>query len=108
MEPIQKAITAGFFPHSARLQRDGQSYRTVKNGQVVYIHPSSVLIENQPKWVIYHELVLTSKEYMRSCMPLKPEWLIEVAPHYYKKKDLESLGVERKVPRGEGKAQSKI
>ncbi|KAK5260788.1 hypothetical protein LTR40_003494 [Exophiala xenobiotica] len=108
MEPIQKAITAGFFPHSARLQRDGQSYRTVKNGQVVYIHPSGVLIENQPKWVIYHELVLTSKEYMRSCMPLKPEWLIEVAPHYYKKKDLESLGVERKVPRGEGKAQSKI
>ena len=108
MEPIQKAITAGFFPHSARLQRDGQSYRTVKNGQVVYIHPSGVLIESRPKWVIYHELVLTSKEYMRSCMPLKPEWLIEVAPHYYKKKDLESLGVERKVPRGEGKAQSKI
>ncbi|EXJ74503.1 adenosinetriphosphatase [Cladophialophora psammophila CBS 110553] len=108
IEPIQKAITAGFFPHSARLQRDGQSYRTVKNGQVVYIHPSSVLIESRPKWVIYHELVLTSKEYMRSCMPLKPEWLIEVAPHYYKKQDLESLGVERKVPRGEGKAQSKI
>ncbi|KIX93137.1 uncharacterized protein Z520_11194 [Fonsecaea multimorphosa CBS 102226] len=108
IEPIQKAITAGFFPHSARLQRDGQSYRTVKNGQVVYIHPSGVLMESRPKWVIYHELVLTSKEYMRSCMPLKPEWLIEVAPHYYKKQDLESLGVERKVPRGEGKAQSKI
>ncbi|OAG33947.1 hypothetical protein AYO21_11918 [Fonsecaea monophora] len=108
IEPVQKAITAGFFPHSARLQRDGQSYRTVKNGQVVYIHPSSVLNESRPKWVIYHELVLTSKEYMRSCMPLKPEWLIEVAPHYYKKQDLESLGVERKVPRGEGKAQSKI
>ncbi|OAP63979.1 hypothetical protein AYL99_03206 [Fonsecaea erecta] len=108
IEPIQKAITAGFFPHSARLQRDGQSYRTVKNGQVVYIHPSGVLIESRPKWLIYHELVLTSKEYMRSCMPLKPEWLIEVAPHYYKKQDLESLGVERKVPRGEGKAQSKI
>ncbi|KAJ4522728.1 hypothetical protein HRR78_000215 [Exophiala dermatitidis] len=108
IEPIQKAITAGFFPHSARMQRDGQSYRTVKNGQVVYIHPSSVLIESRPKWLIYHELVLTSKEYMRSCMPLKPEWLIEVAPHYYKKKDLDSLGVEKKVPKGEGKPQSKI
>jgi pre-mRNA-splicing factor ATP-dependent RNA helicase DHX16 len=106
IEPIQKAITAGFFPHSARLQRDGQSYRTVKNGQVVYIHPSGVLNEHRPKWTIYHELVLTSKEYMRSCMPLKPEWLMEVAPHYYKKKDLETLGVERKVPRGEGKAAS--
>ncbi len=106
--PIQKAIAAGFFPNSARLQRDGQTYRQVKNGQVVYIHPSSVLMEVNPKWVLYHELVLTSKEYMRSVMPLKPEWLMEVAPHYYSKKSLETLGVERKVPRGEGKAQSKI
>jgi len=108
VEPIQKAITAGFFPHAARMQRDGQSYRVVKTGQTTYVHPSSCLIESPPKWLIYHELVLTSKEYMRSVMPLKPEWLIEVAPHYYKKKDLDSLGVDRKVPRGEGKAQSKI
>lgn len=106
--PIQKAITAGFFPNAARLQRDGQSYRTVKNGQVVYVHPSSTMMEVNPKWVLYFELVLTSKEYMRSVMPIKPEWLSEVAPHFYKKKDLESLGVERKVPRGEGKPQSKI
>jgi len=34
---------------------------------------------------IYFELVLTSKEYMRSNMPLKPEWLMETAPHFYKK-----------------------
>lgn len=106
--PIQKAITAGFFPNAARLQRGGDSYRTVKNGQVVYLHPSSVLMEVNPKWVIYNELVLTSKEYMRSNMPLKPEWLMEVAPHFYKRKDIEALGVDRKVPRGEGKAQSKI
>jgi pre-mRNA-splicing factor ATP-dependent RNA helicase DHX16 len=106
--PIQKAITAGFFPNAARLQRGGDSYRTVKNGQVVYLHPSSVLMEVNPKWVIYNELVLTSKEYMRSNMPLKPEWLMEVAPHFYKKKDIEALGVDRKVPRGEGKPQSKI
>lgn len=106
--PIQKALTAGFFPNAARLQRGGDSYRTVKNGQVVYLHPSSVLMEVNPKWVLYFELVLTSKEYMRSNMPLKPEWLMEVAPHFYKKKDIEALGVDRKVPRGEGKAQSKI
>ena len=106
--PIQKSLTAGFFPNSSRLQRDGQTYRQVKNGQIVYIHPSSVMMEVNPKWVLYHELVLTSKEYMRSVMPLKPEWLMEVAPHYYTKKSLESLGVEKKVPRGEGKGASKV
>jgi pre-mRNA-splicing factor ATP-dependent RNA helicase DHX16 len=106
--PIQKAITAGFFPNAARLQKGGDSYRTVKNGQSVYLHPSSVLMEVNPKWVIYYELVLTSKEYMRSNMPLKPEWLTEVAPHFYKKKDLETLGVDRKMPKGQGAPQSKI
>lgn len=58
--PIQKAITAGFFPNAARLQRGGDSYRTVKNSQTVYIHPSSTLFEVNPKWAIYYELVLTS------------------------------------------------
>lgn len=107
--PIQKALTAGFFPNAARLQRGGDSYRTVKNGQTVYLHPSSTLFDVNPKWVIYHELVLTSKEYMRSNMPLQPEWLMEVAPHYYKKKDLETLGLDKKVSKGRGQAgESKI
>ncbi|PKY05314.1 mRNA splicing factor RNA helicase [Aspergillus campestris IBT 28561] len=101
IQPIQKAITAGFFPNAARLQRGGDSYRTVKNGQTVYLHPSSTLFEVNPRWVIYFELVLTSKEYMRSNMPLQAEWLVEVAPHYYKKKDLETLGVEKKI-KGQG------
>lgn len=105
--PIQKAITAGFFPNAARLQRGGDSYRTVKNGQTVYLHPSSTLFEVNPKWVIYHELVLTSKEYMRSNMPLQPEWLVEVAPHYHKQKDLETLGLDKKVPKGKGAAGEK-
>ncbi|KAJ5218329.1 Pre-mRNA-splicing factor ATP-dependent RNA helicase-like protein cdc28 [Penicillium cinerascens] len=105
--PIQKAITAGFFPNAARLQRGGDSYRTIKTGQGVYLHPSSTLFEVNPRWVIYYELVLTSKEYMRSNMPLQAEWLVEVAPHYYKKKDLESLGLDRKVPKGTGAAGEK-
>lgn len=98
--PIQRAITAGFFPNAARLQRGGDSYRTVKNNMTVHIHPSSVLMEVKPKWVIFYELVLTSKEFMRSVMPLKSEWLTEVAPHYYKPKDVEALGVDRKMPKG--------
>jgi pre-mRNA-splicing factor ATP-dependent RNA helicase DHX16 len=108
--PIQKAITAGFFPNAARLQRGGDSYRTLKQGQSVYLHPSSTLFEVNskcPKWVIYYELVLTSKEYMRNILPLNPDHLVEVAPHYHKKKDLETLGLDKKVPRGEGASGEK-
>ncbi|MCJ1257295.1 hypothetical protein MMC24_005120 [Lignoscripta atroalba] len=100
--PIQKSIAAGFFPNAARLQRGGDSYRTVKNGLTVYLHPSSTLFEVNPKWLLFYELVLTSKEYMRSNMPLSPEWLVEVAPHYHKKGDLDALGTGRKMPKGQG------
>nr|POE52022.1 pre-mrna-splicing factor atp-dependent rna helicase-like protein cdc28 [Quercus suber] len=93
LPPIQKSIAAGFFPNAARLQRNGDSYRTVKNNLTVHIHPSSVLLEVKPKWVIFYELVLTSKEFMRSVLPLQAEWLTEVAPHYYKAEDVEKLGI---------------
>ncbi|QSL64806.1 hypothetical protein MERGE_002108 [Pneumocystis wakefieldiae] len=92
---IQKSITAGFFYNVARLQKSSNSYRTIKSGQTVYIHPNSVLFGVNPKWILYYELVLTSKEYCRQVMEIKPEWLIEVSPHYYKHKDIEELNNPR-------------
>ncbi|XP_019710847.1 pre-mRNA-splicing factor ATP-dependent RNA helicase DEAH1 isoform X2 [Elaeis guineensis] len=102
LDAIKKAITSGFFHHSAKLQKTG-AYRTVKNPQTVYIHPSSGLAQVLPRWVIYHELVLTTKEYMRQVTELKPEWLVEIAPHYYQLKDVEESG-SKKLPRGKGRA----
>ncbi|XP_071731559.1 pre-mRNA-splicing factor ATP-dependent RNA helicase DEAH1 [Rutidosis leptorrhynchoides] len=102
LEAIKKAITSGYFPHSAKMQKNG-SYRTVKHPQTVYIHPNSGLAQVLPRWVVYHELVLTSKEYMRQVSELKPEWLVEIAPHYYQLKDVEDLAT-KKMPRGEGRA----
>ncbi|KAL1919541.1 uncharacterized protein VTP21DRAFT_2234 [Calcarisporiella thermophila] len=97
--PIQKAITSGFFFNAARLQKSGDSYRTVKNARTVNIHPSSSLFQVNPRWVLYFELVLTSKEYMRQVMEIKPEWLMEVAPHYYKEQDLDNLKDSKKLPK---------
>jgi pre-mRNA-splicing factor ATP-dependent RNA helicase DHX16 len=42
------------------------------------------MFEVLPKWVIYHELVFTTKEFMRSVFEIQPDWLLEIAPHYYK------------------------
>ena len=105
--PIQKSLVAGFFPNAARLQRGGDSYRTVKNGITTYMHPSSTLMEINPKWIIFYELVLTSREYMRGNLPIQAEWLAEAAPHYHKKKDLEALGTDRKMPKGQGAVGAK-
>ncbi|PIA63011.1 hypothetical protein AQUCO_00200792v1 [Aquilegia coerulea] len=102
LDAIKKAITSGFFHHSAKLQKSG-AYRTVKNPQTVHIHPTSGLAQVLPRWVIYHELVLTTKEYMRQVTELKPDWLVEIAPHYYQLKDVEDAGT-KKMPRGQGRA----
>uniref|UniRef100_A0A4W3GFG3 Activating signal cointegrator 1 complex subunit 3 n=1 Tax=Callorhinchus milii TaxID=7868 RepID=A0A4W3GFG3_CALMI len=74
---VRKAVTAGFFYHTARLTRSG--YKTVKHQQGVFVHPNSSLFETQPRWLIYHELVFTTKEFMRQVsaqlcvsMPRKP------------------------------------
>jgi pre-mRNA-splicing factor ATP-dependent RNA helicase DHX16 len=91
LDAVRKAITAGFFRNTAQLRQDG-SYRTVKSWRTVFVHPSSGMARVEPpaRWVLYHELVETTKEYMRQVTELKPEWLLEIAPHYYQDKNLET------------------
>ena len=101
LDSIKKCITAGFFYHTAKLQKNG-SYRTVKNPQTVSIHPSSGLAKELPRWVVYFELVFTTKEYMRQVIEIDPKWLMEIAPHYYKKKEIEEGMM--KMPKAVGKA----
>ncbi|KAJ2720098.1 DEAH-box ATP-dependent RNA helicase prp22 [Coemansia sp. Benny D115] len=85
-DPVRRALCAGFFRHTAK--RDPQEgYKTLVEGTPVYIHPSSALFNKNPEWVIYHELVMTSKEYMREALVVEPRWLVEVAPTFFKVAD---------------------
>ncbi|XP_046718613.1 pre-mRNA-splicing factor ATP-dependent RNA helicase DHX16-like [Silurus meridionalis] len=102
---IRKAVTAGYFYHTARLSKGG--YKTVKHQQTVFVHPNSSLFEEQPRWLIYHELVFTTKEFMRQVIEIDSSWLLEVAPHYYKGKELED-GSSKKMPRKQGKAREEL
>ena len=99
---IRKAITAGYFYHTARLSKGGQ-FKTVKHNQTVMVHHNSSMFEDLPRWLIYHELVFTTKEYMRNVIEIKNEWLLEVAPHYYKAKELQD-STNKKMPKSRGKA----
>lgn len=87
MQAIRKAITAGFFANASRLEPFSHNgmYKTVRTSQEVYIHPSSVLFRVNPKWIIYHSLVSTDRQYMRNVITVDPSWLTEAAPHFYQK-----------------------
>lgn len=61
----------------AHLERTGH-YLTVKDNQVVQLHPSTVL-DHKPEWVLYNEFVLTTKNYIRTCTDIKPEWYVSLS-----------------------------
>ncbi|CAN8019303.1 unnamed protein product, partial [Ixodes persulcatus] len=103
---IRKAITAGYFYNTARFSKGGH-YKTVKHQQTVMIHPNSSLFEDLPRWVIYFELVFTTKEFMRQVIEIENSWLLEVAPHYYKAKDLDDSSM-KKMPKNTGKARADL
>ena len=61
----------------AHLEGKGR-YLTIKDHQLVTIHPSSVL-EHRPEWVLYNEFVLTNKNYVRTVTDIKGEWLVDTS-----------------------------
>ncbi|XP_014676096.1 PREDICTED: probable ATP-dependent RNA helicase DHX35 [Priapulus caudatus] len=88
---ICRCIAAGFFANAARLHYTGE-YRTVKDDLPIHVHPSSVLYALKPaQWVMFNEVLLTSRAYMRNVTAIDPRWLYELAPHYYQ------YGTEREI-----------
>ncbi|CAN0845440.1 Probable pre-mRNA-splicing factor ATP-dependent RNA helicase DEAH9 [Linum grandiflorum] len=87
---LRKAVTAGFFANACCLEAFSHNgmYKTVRGSQEVYIHPSSVLFRVNPKWVVYHSLVSTDRQYMQNVIAIEPSWLPEAAPHFYQKRQL--------------------
>jgi len=94
---IRKALVAGFFMQIAHLERTGH-YLTVKDSQVVQLHPSTVL-DHKPDWVLYNEFVLTTKNYIRTVSDIKPEWLVKMAPQYYDMNNFPMCEAKRKLER---------
>lgn len=80
--PLQRALVAGFFMHAATRQPDG-TFKTLLGNKIVYIHPSSVLFQRKPDCVLFHELVLTKRRYMRGVLQIEAAWLPEIAPQCY-------------------------
>ncbi|XP_058221147.1 probable pre-mRNA-splicing factor ATP-dependent RNA helicase DEAH2 isoform X1 [Rhododendron vialii] len=107
---IRKAMLAGYFMQVAHLERTGH-YLTVKDKQVVHLHPSNCL-NRKPEWVIYNEFVLTSRNFIRTVTDVHGEWILDIAPRYFDlenfpqceaKRVLEKLYKKRETEREESK-----
>jgi len=95
---VRQALCTGFFRNAAR--KDPQEgYKTLVEGTPVYMHPSSALFGKPSEHVIYHDLVLTSKEYMHCTTSIEPKWLVEAAPTFFKVAPTDRLSKRKKAER---------
>jgi len=100
---IRKAFIEGFFMQTAHIDQTGKNYITVRDSQLVAVHPGSFL-QHKPEWVMYHETVVTDRNYMRNVTAITPDMLIEVAPQFYHPKacrlsEQAMKSLERALPR---------
>ncbi|EAL64456.1 DEAD/DEAH box helicase [Dictyostelium discoideum AX4] len=81
---IRKAITSSYFHHSAKIKGIGE-YVNMRNGMPCFLHPTSALygLGYAPDYIVYHELVMTSKEYMQIVTAVDPNWLAEMGPMFF-------------------------
>lgn len=81
---VRKAICSSYFYNSARIKGIGE-YVNMLTGIPSNLHPSSALfgLGYTPDYVTYHELIMTTKEYMSCVTAVEGEWLAEMGPMFF-------------------------
>ncbi|KVH97857.1 DNA/RNA helicase, DEAD/DEAH box type, N-terminal [Cynara cardunculus var. scolymus] len=102
---VRKAICSAYFHNAARLKGVGE-YVNCRNGMPCHLHPSSALygLGYTPDYVVYHELILTTKEYMQCATSVEPQWLAELGPMFFSVKDSDTSMLEHKKKQKEEKS----
>eukprot|EP01054_Gregarina_sp_Poly1_P011034 Gregarina_sp_Poly_1__11033@NODE_881_length_5877_cov_60_743029_g630_i0_p1_GENE_NODE_881_length_5877_cov_60_743029_g630_i0NODE_881_length_5877_cov_60_743029_g630_i0_p1_ORF_typecomplete_len739_score124_15Flavi_DEAD/PF07652_14/9_8e31HA2/PF04408_23/5_4e29OB_NTP_bind/PF07717_16/3_1e19DEAD/PF00270_29/3_4e16DEAD/PF00270_29/1_4e02Helicase_C/PF00271_31/2_6e12AAA_22/PF13401_6/4_5e11AAA_19/PF13245_6/1_4e09SRP54/PF00448_22/5_4e07SRP54/PF00448_22/3_2e03ResIII/PF04851_15/5_7e07Herpes_ori_bp/PF02399_15/9_2e06AA len=92
---VKKALLSGFFMQVAHLQR-GQVYLTVKENEIVTLYPGTVL-SHTPQWIVYHELVMTGKSFVRTVTNVEGEWLLDASASFFDPKNLPEGDARRRI-----------
>uniref|UniRef100_A0A8D0HC67 DEAH-box helicase 37 n=1 Tax=Sphenodon punctatus TaxID=8508 RepID=A0A8D0HC67_SPHPU len=87
---LRQIVLAGLGDHLARrIQAEElldetwkNAYKTPLLDDPVFIHPSSVLFKELPEFVVYQEIVETTKMYMKGVLAVNSEWIPVLLPPY--------------------------
>lgn len=102
---LRQVIATAYFVNVARLKGLSE-YVNLRTGVPCHLHPTSALygLGITPDYVIYHELVLTTKEYMQCVTSVDPLWLAKLYPMFFSvKDDWKSRQAKRKELYAEGR-----
>ncbi|XP_030459920.1 probable pre-mRNA-splicing factor ATP-dependent RNA helicase DEAH4 [Syzygium oleosum] len=80
---LRKALCVGFANQLAERMTLHNGYRTIGfKSQLVQVHPSSVLGTDEqgmyPDFVVYHELITTSRPFMRNVCAIDIKWVVPI------------------------------
>lgn len=89
---VLKCIVSGYFANAAKLNYQGE-YRTIRDQRAVQIHPTSVYyhIGKLPDWIMFHQSVLTTEEFIRDISKIDPRWLVAAAPDFYRTREVSDV-----------------
>ncbi|XP_033692613.1 probable ATP-dependent RNA helicase DHX37 [Tursiops truncatus] len=87
---LRQIVTAGLGDHLARRVQSEDllddkwknAYKTPLLDDPVFIHPSSVLFRELPEFVVYQEIVETTKMYMKGVSTVEVQWIPVLLPSY--------------------------
>ena len=95
---IRQCICSGYYHQAAKVKGIGE-YINLRTSVTVQLHPTSSLygLGYLPDYVIYHELILTSKEYMSTVTSVDPHWLADLGGVFYSLKSKNYSGRDKRV-----------
>eukprot|EP01105_Mastigella_eilhardi_P010206 TRINITY_DN2387_c0_g1_i1.p1 TRINITY_DN2387_c0_g1~~TRINITY_DN2387_c0_g1_i1.p1 ORF type:complete len:1291 (-),score=339.01 TRINITY_DN2387_c0_g1_i1:266-4138(-) len=104
-DAVRKVIASGYFLNAARLKGLGE-YVNMRSGMPCHLHPTSALygMGVTPDYIVYHELVMTTKEFMQCVTAVEPTWLAEMGPMFFSVKEDFHSRMERKRQDKENKS----
>ncbi|XP_061458839.1 probable ATP-dependent RNA helicase DHX37 isoform X2 [Rhineura floridana] len=87
---LRQIVLAGLGDHVARKiqaeelldEKWKNGYKTPLLDDPVFIHPGSILFKQLPEFVVYQEIVETTKMYMKGVSAIEPEWIPLLLPPY--------------------------
>jgi HrpA-like RNA helicase len=76
-ENITRSLLAGYPRNVAHLTPDGRTYRSVHGALELQLHPTSALLQRNPRplIILYDELIMTSKLFARRASSIQQEWV---------------------------------
>jgi len=88
LDVVRECICSGYYHQAARRKGLGE-YVNLRTSVAVQLHPTSALYNSgdPPDYVVYHELILTSKEYMSCVTAVDAHWLADLGGVFYSVKE---------------------